>query len=155
MSFVVTSRHVTLPPMSDRHARHRRSPADRRRRPTDGFRVGGVERFDRLVDDAVSGLPRALLDYLDEVELAVADVPPVSDDAEVPLSRLRRVRPERALRRGGTRRASARLTLYRRPIEARAHSRTDLLELVQLVIVQELADHFGIDDDRLDELGWG
>ncbi|MDQ3932313.1 MAG: metallopeptidase family protein [Actinomycetota bacterium] len=30
----------------------------------------------------------------------------------------------------------------------------DLLDLVREVVVHELAHHFGIDEDRLDELGW-
>lgn len=112
------------------------------------------EGFDRLVGDAVSGLPDQLLRYLSEVEVAVADVPPPArDEREVVLGRIRRLPATRALRRSPD--PSARLTLYRRPLEARAHSRPDLLELVQLVIVHELADHFGIGDELLDELGWG
>ncbi|MFA9445107.1 metallopeptidase family protein [Egicoccus sp. AB-alg6-2] len=140
--------------MSDRHARHRRSPADRRRRPVDGYRVADADRFDRLVDDAVGGLPDELLRYLDEVEMAVAEVPPGgADEREVVLGRLRRLPANASSRGPGA--ATARLTVYRRPLEARAHNRADLLELIQLVVVQELADHFGIGDDRLDELGWG
>ncbi len=116
--------------------------------------MAGVERFDRLLDDAIGALPEALRSYLDDVELAVAEVPVVRDgDAAVSLSDLRRLHPGRARRRGSS--ARARLTLYRRPLEARATSRDDLVDLVQLVVVQELADHFGIDDDRLDELGFG
>ncbi|MBS3941981.1 MAG: metallopeptidase family protein [Actinobacteria bacterium] len=136
--------------MSDRHARHRRSPTDRRRRPVDGYRAASADRFDRLVDDAVSGLPEPLLRYLEDVEVAVTEVPPVSDE-EVALASMRSLRGPRARRRTT---ATVRLTLFRRPLEARAHSRADLLELIQLVVVDHLADHFGIDDDRLDDLGW-
>jgi len=156
--------------MPDRHARHRRSATDRRRRPVDGYRMTNATRFDRLVDDAVTGLPEGLLPYLTGIEIAVAEVPPErrSPEPEVVLARLRPLPPRRSRRRrteeqrgtdgqrgaGGTD-VTARLTLYRRPLEARAISRGDLLDLVQVTIVQELADHFGIDEDRLDEFGWG
>ena len=43
--------------MRDRHARHRRRDVDRHRRPVDGARTRSVERFARLVDDAVGDLP--------------------------------------------------------------------------------------------------
>lgn len=136
--------------MSDRHARHRRSPADRRRRPVDGYRTASADRFDRLVDDAISGLPEPLVRYLEDVEVAVAEIPTVVSD-EVALAAMRTLRGPRARRRTT---ASARLTLFRRPLEARAVSRADLVDLIQVVVVDHLADHFGIDDDRLDELGW-
>jgi len=162
--------------MPDRHARHRRSATDRRRRPVDGYRMTNATRFDRLVDDAVAGLPDGLLPYLTGIEIAVADVPPErrGPDPDVVLARLRRLPPRRLRRRGADGQrgtdghrgveghrgaegadATGRLTLYRRPLEARAVSRDDLLDLVQVTIVQELADHFGIDEDRLDEFGWG
>jgi len=47
-----------------------------------------------------------------------------------------------------------RITLFRRPLEARARNRRDLAELVRHTVLHEVAHHFGIDDDRLDELGW-
>jgi predicted Zn-dependent protease with MMP-like domain len=47
-----------------------------------------------------------------------------------------------------------RIVLFRRPIQARARSDADLAELVREVVLHEVAHYFGIDDDRLDELGW-
>ena len=29
-----------------------------------------------------------------------------------------------------------------------------MVEQVQITVIHEVAHHFGIDDDRLDELGW-
>ena len=48
-----------------------------------------------------------------------------------------------------------RITLYRRPLEARARTRQELAWLIAETLVHEVAHHVGIDDDRLDELGWG
>lgn len=142
--------------MDDRHARHRRSDADRRRRPVEGFRAVGTARFDRLVNDAIATLPRELLAYLDNVEVAVEDVPPADPTGtgeQVVLGLYQDVpRPERGR---GAGHLPDRITLFRRPLEARAHDKRDLADLVQETLVHELAHHFGIDDDRLDELGWG
>jgi predicted Zn-dependent protease with MMP-like domain len=147
--------HRYAPAMDDRHARYRRSDADRRRRPIEGFRALGSARFDRLVNDAIATLPRDLLVYLDDVEVAVEDVPPIAPTGTGEQVELGRYRA--AARTGRGRRAAQppdRLTLFRRPLEARANDKRDLADLVQETVVQELAQHFGIDDDRLGELGW-
>src|SRR6266542_3814926 len=47
-----------------------------------------------------------------------------------------------------------RIVIFRRPIEARARSDAALASLVSEVVLNEVAHYFGIDDDRLDELGW-
>jgi predicted Zn-dependent protease with MMP-like domain len=46
------------------------------------------------------------------------------------------------------------ITIYRDPILARAHSYEAAREQVITTVIHEVAHHFGIDDDRLDELGW-
>jgi predicted Zn-dependent protease with MMP-like domain len=153
--------------VDDRHARHRRASGDRRRRPSDGFRATSRARFERLVEDAVTTLPPELLRELDRVQLWVEDVPPDRpEDAEAPpLGRYEVAAavpgptgPSAGAATGDARRRTAgtdRLVLYRRPLELRATSKVDLAELVRFTVVHELAHHLGIDDDRLDELGWG
>ena len=143
--------------MDDRHARHRRRPPDPRTRPVAGHRALSSRAFDRLVDDAVAGLPAGLLDYLDNVEVTVEDVPPedaLEDGTEVVLLGLYQGVPQTE-RTWGAPVLPDRITIYRRPLELRATSRTDLAELVRETVVHEIAHHFGIDDDRLDDLGWG
>lgn len=148
-------RHSYARSMDDRHARHRRSDANRRRRPVEGFRASGIARFDRLVTDAIATLPRDLLAYLDNVEVAVEDVPPADPTGageQVVLGLYEESAPRRSDPAAGH--VPDRITLFRRPLEARAHDKRDLADLVQETLVHELAHHFGIDDDRLDELGW-
>lgn len=139
--------------MEDRHARHRRPDADRRRRPVEGFRASSPARFDRLVDDAIATLPRGLLVYLDGVLIAIEDLPPADplgtgEELVLGLFQDGPRRSAEAATRG------ARITLYRRPIEARARNRYELADIVQETVVHEIAHRFDIDDDRLDELGW-
>jgi predicted Zn-dependent protease with MMP-like domain len=141
----------------DRHARHRRADTDRRRRPVDGFRATDPRRFERLVEDAIAALPEGLLTHLDDVQITVADVPPPdpagTGSDEILLARYRGA-PKTGRGRGDAA-LPDRLTLFRRPLEARANSKAELAELVREAVVHEIAHHLGIDDDRLDELGWG
>ncbi|GGC96030.1 hypothetical protein GCM10011512_23810 [Tersicoccus solisilvae] len=48
-----------------------------------------------------------------------------------------------------------RITIYRRPILALAGTPDDVVAEIRTTVVHEVAHHFGIDDDRLEELGWG
>lgn len=136
----------------------------------DGFRTSSPERFGRLVLDALAGLPPGLQELLDGVAIAVDELPPedgsTDDHGEVLLGRYEAARPtgRRSRRRAVAADLDAtgpaglagpdRLTLHRRPIEARASSKLELATLVQEVIVFTLADHLGLDDARLDDLGW-
>jgi predicted Zn-dependent protease with MMP-like domain len=142
--------------MDDRHARHRRRPADPRRRPIEGYRPTGALRFDRVVGDALRSLPAPLLEHLQRVEVHITDLPPASDPApagEIPLGSYQTPGTAR-WRPRAPHRSTDRLVLYRRPLEARARNRAELVALVREVVVHELAHHLGIDDDGIEELGW-
>jgi predicted Zn-dependent protease with MMP-like domain len=112
-----------------------------------------TERFDNLVLDAVEHLEVRWRDRLREVDFAVEEVPPLEaglrvDDeiasAGVPLARL--------LPPGGGH--PARIVLYRRPLELRAHDREDLEDLVHDVVVEEVARFLGMDPETVDP-GYG
>ncbi|NNG37003.1 metallopeptidase family protein [Nakamurella sp. DB0629] len=47
------------------------------------------------------------------------------------------------------------ITIYRDPILAHAVDADAAKHQVATTVIHEIAHHFGIDDDRLDELGWG
>ena len=48
-----------------------------------------------------------------------------------------------------------RISIFRGPLMRLCDSRDDLVEEILVTVVHEIAHHFGIDDDRLHELGWG
>jgi predicted Zn-dependent protease with MMP-like domain len=48
-----------------------------------------------------------------------------------------------------------RITIYRNPTLAVCDTVDDVVDEVAVTVVHEIAHHFGIDDDRLHELGWG
>ncbi|MGQ0823566.1 MAG: metallopeptidase family protein [Actinomycetota bacterium] len=47
-----------------------------------------------------------------------------------------------------------RITLFRLALAAACADEDELFEEIRVTLVHEFAHHFGIDDDRLDELGW-
>jgi len=47
-----------------------------------------------------------------------------------------------------------RITIYRRAICAICDTEAEVVEQVRRTVIHEVAHHFGIDDDRLTELGW-
>jgi len=127
----------------DRHGRASRSDNDRRRRPSDGFRLRDAARFARLTEDALATLPEPLLEALEDAELEIVDVPPEpaagADDVA-----LAGFRPARG-------RVPARVTVYRRPLEARALARLELVELVRVAVGREVAVALGLDVDLDDD----
>ena len=46
------------------------------------------------------------------------------------------------------------VTIFRLPICAMCDTEEEVVEQVRITVVHELAHHYGIDDDRLHELGW-
>lgn len=103
-----------------------------------------------MVDAAMTTLPPFVLDHLDNVAVVVEEVPP---DGELLLGLYEGV--PRTERDGWLPALPDRITLFRRPLEARARTRAELAFLIAETLVHEVAHHVGIDDDRLDELGWG
>ncbi len=107
------------------------------------------ERFEELVADALDEIPEELGQLMENVWVTVEDVPEVPGllglyDG-VPLT-------EREAYGGMV--MPDRITLYRLPICAMSRSEDDVVEVVRDTVIHEVAHHFGIDDDRLDELGW-
>jgi predicted Zn-dependent protease with MMP-like domain len=128
----------------DRHARWTRADNDRRRRPPDGFRTRSAMRFERLADDALAALPEPVLEALATAELVLADVPAdleLDGDSEVPLAAFAAAEGKRP----------ARLTLYRRPLEARALTKLELVELIRLAAAREVAVSLNLDVDLDDD----
>ena len=47
------------------------------------------------------------------------------------------------------------IEIYRRPLEEEfGHDAAVLEDEIRITVLHEVAHHFGIDEDRLDELGW-
>lgn len=118
--------------------------------------------FEDAVGDALDSLPPDLAEAMDNVVILVQDepepdmlrredydelgrptllglydgVPLTARDASWPL-----VLPDR-------------IFIFKGPLERWCTSREELVEEITVTVIHEIAHHFGIDDDRLHELGW-
>ncbi len=108
-----------------------------------------AERFEELVADALDSLPDALGRAMENVAVVVED-----DSPEEGLFGLYEGTPLTEREDYGGLAAPDLITIYRRPICAYARSEDEVVEEVRTTVIHEIAHHFGIDDDRLDELGW-
>ena len=107
------------------------------------------ERFEELVADALDEIPEELGRLMDNVWVAVEDVP-----EEPGLLGLYSGVPLTERDAGYAMVMPDRITLYRLPICAMSRTEADVVEVVKDTVIHEVAHHFGIDDERLDELGW-
>lgn len=101
------------------------------------------DRFDDLVLAVITDIESRWEKHLGLVEYAVEDAPQVPDDWDsgtVPLSSLVR----------GSGSQPTRLVVFRRPIEHRSASRSDLEAMVLTVIVEQVAELLGIDPEVVD-----
>ena len=109
------------------------------------------ERFEELVAEALDSIPEELGRRMDNVVVRVRDASPrrglLGLYEGIPLT-------ERVDYGGGGPVMPDRITVYRASILAVCETEEDVVDQVRTTVIHEVAHHFGIDDDRLDELGW-
>jgi predicted Zn-dependent protease with MMP-like domain len=117
------------------------------------------QRFDRLVGEAIEKLPEAFRERLENIDIVVADMP-TRDQLKalkekrghillglyegVPLT-------ERTHNYGFV--IPDKITIFQKSIEAMCRNDDQIIAEIQRVVRHEIAHHFGISDDRLEELG--
>jgi predicted Zn-dependent protease with MMP-like domain len=111
-----------------------------------------AEEFDQVVGEALDGVPQQLTRLMDNVALFVEDEPPPQNPdllgwyEGTPLT-------ERGSFYAGV--LPDRIVVFRLPLLRMCRSRDQLVDEVRITVVHEIAHHFGIDDKRLHELGYG
>ncbi|GGC03810.1 hypothetical protein GCM10010972_16130 [Cellulomonas carbonis] len=108
--------------------------------------------FEDAVRDALDLIPEELAARMDNVVVLVEDDAP-EDDPEL----LGLYEGVALTERDGWWAAGSlpdRITIYRNPTLAICDTVEDVVDEVAVTVVHEVAHHFGIDDDRLHELGW-
>jgi predicted Zn-dependent protease with MMP-like domain len=108
-------------------------------------------RFEELVSTALDGIPPELAAQLDNVVILVEDEPPADDPGLLGLYDGIAL-TERDGQYGAV--LPDRIFVYRNPLQEMCDDEADLVEEVRITVVHEIAHHFGIDDDRLHELGY-
>ena len=110
-----------------------------------------TERFEELVGDALDLIPAELAAAIENV---VVLVEPRNHDEPDLLGLYRGIAlTERDSHYGGA--LPDTVTLYRDAILDICTDAAEVVDEVAITVVHEIAHYFGIDDDRLHELGWG
>ncbi|WP_382465568.1 metallopeptidase family protein [Streptomyces noursei] len=110
------------------------------------------EEFEGLVSDALDRIPPELTRLMDNVAVFVEDEPDPSDPellglyVGTPLTErgewYAAVLPDR-------------VSIYMGPTLRYCETQEDVVHEVTVTVIHEVAHHFGIEDARLHELGWG
>lgn len=121
------------------------------------------DRFEELVSSALSLLPPEFETHMDNVSVVVVDRPDAAllrdmgydpDDPEdtifglyegVPLTE--RLHDDLLL--------PDQITIFREPLLAYCETETHVIEEVRITVLHEIGHFFGMDEDRLEELGYG
>lgn len=108
--------------------------------------------FEELVRDALDTLPAEIAALMDNVAIFVEDDAP-ADDPD--LLGLYDGTPLTERDQWYTGVLPDRITIFMNPTLRICETREDVVEEVRITVVHEIAHHFGIDDERLHELGYG
>jgi predicted Zn-dependent protease with MMP-like domain len=110
-----------------------------------------AEAFEQLVIDELDQLPDDMVDGLDNVVFVVEDRP---EDGSLDLFGLYDGWALTERDRYGVGELPDRIIVYRDPHLAACDDEDELRDEVHTTLVHEIAHFYGIDDDRLHELGW-
>ena len=115
-----------------------------------------LEQFNAVVRETIDAMPAWVHDALENIEILVVDEPDEELDLEsddllglytgVPL-------PERSVEDSGE--LPDVIYIFRRPHLELGLPPDELRDEIAATLIHEIAHYFGIDDDQLDELGWG
>jgi predicted Zn-dependent protease with MMP-like domain len=109
------------------------------------------ERFEELVSAALDDVPPELGRLIDNCVILVEDDSPPGDQT---LLGIYEGTPLTSRGPGYTMTLPDRITIFRNPILAMCRSEEEVVREVHVTVVHEIAHHFGIDDDRLHDLGY-
>lgn len=112
------------------------------------------EEFEEAIADALDQIPPELAAQMDNVVILVEAEPPRGEDGGL----LGLYEGTPLTERDSWWAAGSlpdRITIFRGPTLRMCDSREEVVEEVAVTVVHEIAHHFGIDDERLHELGWG
>lgn len=115
--------------------------------------------FEKLVDDGIAMIPSELRALIDNVEITIEHAPSNRLLAEMGLTRddaLYGLYQGTPLTERMTDYSAMpdKIVIYRQPLTEDFTDPDELRYEVARTVIHEIAHHFGIDDERLAELGW-
>ena len=110
------------------------------------------ERFDELVEEALDMVPDELAEQVENVVVLVEEWPPEGEPRDtLGLYDGVALTHRNDLYSGNL---PDRILIFRQPLMQMCDSETDLAGEIRITVIHEIAHHFGIDDERLHDLGW-
>ncbi|MFJ5260477.1 metallopeptidase family protein [Streptomyces sp. NPDC088387] len=110
------------------------------------------EAFEELVSQALDRIPPELTRVMDNVAVFVEDEPSPDDPGLLGLYEGTPL-TERGEWYAGV--LPDRISIYMGPTLRYCETPEDVVHEVAVTVIHEVAHHFGIEDERLHELGWG
>jgi predicted Zn-dependent protease with MMP-like domain len=118
-------------------------------------------KFGELVERALAELPEQFAQHLEEVPIELRDRPTPGQLKSVGLEKRELLLglydgvplSERSVEQSGIRPAV--IYLFQEDIEIASDNEQDLVEQVRTTVLHEIGHHFGLNEDELDELGYG
>ncbi|MFM8774801.1 MAG: metallopeptidase family protein [Actinomycetota bacterium] len=107
--------------------------------------------FEELVAEALEAVPAELARLVDNVIFVIEQDGPEDDPDLLGLYEGLALTERDSAYAGAL---PDRITIYRNPTLRLCDTYEDVVEEVNITVVHEIAHHFGIDDDRLHELGY-
>jgi predicted Zn-dependent protease with MMP-like domain len=117
------------------------------------------DEFEKLVAEGLTIIPEEIRAYMNNVEITIEEEPSSQLREEMGLApdeTLFGLYTGTPLTERGTEYSGLpdRITIYRRPLLEEFEDPLDIRREVARTIIHEIAHHFGIDEERLLELGW-
>lgn len=110
------------------------------------------ERFEELVDQALDAIPDELAAQVHNLVVLVEEWPPEGEPQDTLGLYDGVALTDRNDLYGLT--LPDRIFIFRQPLQQMCVDETDLAAEIRITVVHEIAHHFGIDDEKLHQLGW-
>ena len=119
------------------------------------------ERFAQLVEQALADIPEPFRQYLEEISIEIRDRPTRKQlrsvglrDDELLMGLYHGVaRDDRSVLHSGV--MPDVIYIFQEDHEDACDSEEELVKQVRITVLHEIGHHFGMDEDMLDELGYG
>ncbi|MDR2566272.1 MAG: metallopeptidase family protein [Bifidobacteriaceae bacterium] len=112
------------------------------------------EEFEECVGEALDAIPEEFAALIKNVVVLVEDHPPPDQPQDL-LGLYDGTPLTERYGDGGIGELPDRITIFRLPTLAISETKEDVADEVATTVIHEVAHYFGIEEDRIHELGWG
>lgn len=107
------------------------------------------EEFEKIINEAIDSLPAEFLSKLENVSIVIEDYPKAVRRGYMLLGLYEGIPKTRRGHYGIGATLPDKITIFKYPMLAMAHSLADLKEIVKNTVWHEIAHHFGMDESQV------